>query len=722
MHENFQESLPVTAQSPAAGGHRWKFFRAGGFDQVRLDTGADLLALKDLDPKLWLALSSPVKNIHFPAETLSCLDADHDGHVRIAELLAAIEWCAARLKSLDLLTSKPTALPLAAIDEHSEAGKKVLASARRILANLGTPAAEAINAEAVADPVQIFGKTAFNGDGIITALSTEDALLQAAIQTCGELFGTHTDRSGEPGIDADALNALFAVVRAQREWRLGCPEATGRADLAAPMADLMGKLGGKIDDYFTRCRLTAYDARAVNFVNGSDAELDAIGRTNLSLGSETLSALPLARIESGRPLPLTDGVNPAWAADLAALRAQVITPLLGATPEQLDEAMWQQIKTRAAPLAEWYAGKPAAPAGMPDQALIDQWMRDDVETRLFALIANDLALTDEAAGVEEVRQLVLYVRDLARFAANFVNFSEFYTRQGRATFQCGTLYLDGRSCELVVPVEDVARHATLATLAKLYLVYCECRRGDQKRLVAASMTDGDSDQLLVGRNGVFIDRAGLDWEATIVRLVEHPISLRQAFWAPWRRISRMVSEQLQKLAASKDQAIEKKASAKVAETVAKAPAPVDPKAPPAPFDVAKFAGVFAAIGLAIGAIGTVAASLVGGFIALKWWQMPLAAIGLLLIVSGPSIVVAWFKLRNRTLGPLLDANGWAINARAVINLPFGKSLTQMAKLPENAERALVDPYAEKPSRWRIYLVLLVLLAGALYFLVNLSVK
>ena len=71
--------------------HHWKFFRAGGFDQVRLDTGADLLALNTLDPKLWVALSSPTANIEFPAETLQCLDADHDGHIRIPELLAAID-------------------------------------------------------------------------------------------------------------------------------------------------------------------------------------------------------------------------------------------------------------------------------------------------------------------------------------------------------------------------------------------------------------------------------------------------------------------------------------------------------------------------------------------------------------------------------------------------------------------------------------------------------
>ena len=39
--------------------HRWRFYRAGGVDQVRLDRGADILNLPDLDQKLWVALSAP---------------------------------------------------------------------------------------------------------------------------------------------------------------------------------------------------------------------------------------------------------------------------------------------------------------------------------------------------------------------------------------------------------------------------------------------------------------------------------------------------------------------------------------------------------------------------------------------------------------------------------------------------------------------------------------
>ena len=78
--------------------HTWKFFRAGGFDQVRLDSATELLAIGELDQKLWVALSCPVKGIEFDARTLQLIDSDADGQVRAPELIAAVKWAGERLK------------------------------------------------------------------------------------------------------------------------------------------------------------------------------------------------------------------------------------------------------------------------------------------------------------------------------------------------------------------------------------------------------------------------------------------------------------------------------------------------------------------------------------------------------------------------------------------------------------------------------------------------
>jgi len=199
-------------------------------------------------------------------------------------------------------------------------------------------------------------------------------------------------------------------------------------------------------------------------------------------------------------------------------------------------------------------------------------------------------------------------------------------------------------------------------------------------------------------------------------VIEHPISIRQAFWSPYKQTMKMIGEQIQKLASARAKAATDKAAAGVAAAAEKVASKAPAAAPAPPFDVAKFAGIFAAIGLAVGAIGTAIAAVVTGFLKLNWWQMPLALVGLILLISGPSMIIAWLKLRQRNLGPLLDANGWAVNARARINIPFGGSLTKVAALPEGAERSLQDPFAEKKKRWPYVLAMLVVLGIVLYAL------
>ncbi|MHB1430342.1 MAG: hypothetical protein ACYCVW_16785, partial [Rhodocyclaceae bacterium] len=103
--------------------HRWKFFRAGGFDQPRIDTPEDLLAIGSLDQKLWVALSCPVAGSEFDRRTLGLIDSDGDGHIRAPELIAAAEWAGARLADAAPLAGGP--LPLAAIHADDEAGAAI---------------------------------------------------------------------------------------------------------------------------------------------------------------------------------------------------------------------------------------------------------------------------------------------------------------------------------------------------------------------------------------------------------------------------------------------------------------------------------------------------------------------------------------------------------------------------------------------------------------------
>jgi hypothetical protein len=96
--------------------------------------------------------------------------------------------------------------------------------------------------------------------------------------------------------------------------------------------------------------------------------------------------------------------------------------------------------------------------------------------------------------------------------------------------------------------------------------------------------------------------------------------------------------------------------------------------------------------------------------------MPLGILAVLLAISGPSMLIAWLKLRQRNLGPILDASAWAVNGMVKINVPFGGSLTKLAKLPPGSSRTAEDPYADAPTRWWLWIPLAAVALAAVLWL------
>ena len=690
--------------------HQWRFFRSGGFDQVRLDKIEDWQHLSELDPKLWAALSCPVKGLEFDARTMNYLDTDHDGRVRIVEVKAAVAWALSVLQTPQILLSGAE-LPLSAINTQTEAGQKLYASAKRILQNLGKADTAALTVADTDDLAKIFPADQLNGDGIITVELAASDDVKLLISTLLSLGIQKVDRSGALGVNEEQLNEFVSAGQALVDWReVGSSINTEFADKTAEVYQLVTALDAKVSDFFVRCQLAAYDSNATAALNASAENYAALAGQLLSATGSDSSALPLATVNATGQLPLTQGVHPHWSVALANLHQAVGELWQGKT--SLVQADWAALKALLQPYAEWLSSQPVNQAISLEPELLATLLAKPTLAAAFALMAADLAQQSEAETVLEVDKLVryqAYLRDLLR---NFVNFENFYSLEKPAIFQNGRLYIDGRSCDLCLAVNDGGKHAKLAALSGTYLLYVDCVRqatGEKKSIVAA-MTAGDAGNLMVGRNGVFYDVNGVDWDATVTQIVSNPISIREAFFTPYQRIGRMISDQIQKFAAAKDKDLETKSAAGVggAAKIAEAPAP---KAAPAPFDVAKFAGIFAAIGLAIGAIGTALASVVTSFLGLSWWQMPLALLGIVLFVSGPSMLLAWFKLRARNLAPLLDANGWAVNTNAKLSLSFGTKLTAMATIPTGSSRTLTDPY-ETTSYAKFWLVLVVIISIA----------
>lgn len=679
--------------------HAWRFFRAGGFEQVKLDFGADLLALDQLDQKLWVALACPTHGLHFDTPTLRYVDSDNDGRVRAPELIAALQWAGGLLKDSDELVRGGPALPLAAIAGTTDEGKAVLEAARMILRERGKPDAATISVEDTAETAKVMAQTRFNGDGIIVEDSAESDALKAVIKEILAACGAEVDRSGKPGVNQAKVDLFFAEAAAYVAWRKqpqNDSAITPLGDATAAAAAAVAAVKCKVDDYFARCRLAAFDQRAIAALNREEKEYLAMAAKDLTISSAEIAGFPLARVEVGQPLPLVDGVNPAWAGALATLRVAAVQPLLG-DQASLTEAEWAALQAKLAPFAAWQSGKAGATVEALGLERLEAILASPAKAELAALIAQDQAEAAKVAALTSVDKLIRYHEHLHLLCRNFVNFEDFYDRGTPAIFQAGRLYLDQRCCELVLPVEDAGKHATMAALAGTYLAYCDCvRKGTgEKQQIVAAFTGGDSDNLMVGRNGIFYDRQNRDWDATITKVVENPISVRQAFWAPYKKLVRLIEEQVAKRAAAADAAANTRL-----ESTAAAAATADKAPPAAPKKVD--VGAVAAMGVALGFMMTAFAAIAGyfsGLLKLPFWQVCLAVAGLLLLISGPSMLIAWLKLRKRNLGPILDSNGWAVNARARINVPFGGALTQVAALPPGATVAATDKFGEVPSAW-----------------------
>jgi hypothetical protein len=670
----------------------WKFFRAGGFSQVVLSSGADLMQLDALDQKLWVALACPTTGVEFDKQTLALIDTDKDGRVRAPELIAAVKWACGLLKNPDDLLKGSATLRPAAVNDATPEGKLIVNFARQVL---GKADSAEITLDEASLAAQTFASKPFNGDGVIPADSAEDDATKAVIADIIACLGAVTDASGKPGVNQAQVDQFFADAAAYSDWwrKANGDAAVLPLGLATDAASAAVKaVSAKVDDYFARCKLAAFDPRAVNALNRDEKEYSALGAKDLTSTHADIASLPLAKVAAGAPLPLLQGVNPAWAGPIATLNAAAIKPLLG-DRTSLSELDWLTLTGKLAAFDAWSSSKAGGSVEKIGLPRVREILVSKAKDTITALIAKDKAEEGNSQAVGGLRRLVLFHRDLGKLCRNFVNFSDFYGRRDKAIFQAGTLYLDQRSCDLCLVVDDAAKHATMAGMAGTYLAYCDCTRkgtGDKLQIVAA-FTGGDSDNLLVGRNGIFYDRKGVDWDATITKIVDNPISVRQAFWSPYKKAVKMFEERAAKKAADADA----EANARL-QNASAAPA----IAPKSGFDPS----VIALISVAFGSLAAAAAGLLGFLKGFEPWQIPLIMVAAMLVISTPSMIMAWMKLRKRNLGPILDANGWAVNAKARMNVPFGGALTGVAALPPGSSFAADDQYAEKPAVWPKFLV------------------
>ena len=685
--------------------YNWTFTSVGGTVRVKITSGADIAHLGELDRKLWTVLSCPAKNLEFDQKTLELIDTDHDGNIRVDEVIATAQWLTGVLKDPDQLLTRGTEIPFTNFNEENPEGAKLLSSAKQILKNLHLEK-ESISLEDTADLTKVFADTKFNGDGVITPATPDDEATAALVTTISETIGKAADRSGADGITADHIEAFYTALADYAAWQdAGTKDVFPFGDKTADALAACEALKDKVADYYMRCKLIGFDAATAPAVDVSVEKIGAI-EGNLALAASAIGEEPLAKPVADGVLPL-DAVNPAWKAAVEAMRALV----LDADKKEITEAEWNGILGKFAPYTAWMAEKKGVEVEGLGIDKVRAFLKAGQKDALLKLVEADKALEEEALSIEAVDKLLRLYHNFYDYLNNYVVLADFYDPDRKAIFQAGRLYIDQRSTDLCIRVDGP--NPDISALSGMYILYCACKSEKMGKAmnIAAVLTDGDVDGLRPGKNAVFYDRDGNDWSAVVTSIVDNPLSLRQAFWAPYKKAARWISEKINKTAAEKATKGEGTLSTITQSATEKPAAGAEAATKAAPFDVGKIAGITIAIAAVMGVVTAIVATLKS----LTWWQWIVLIAGLMLVISLPSVFIAWRKLRRRDLGPVLNANGWAINAASYVRGKFAKGMTQIAKFPR---LTAVDPVARRKAAWRrfwIIFVLLLLACGAFLF-------
>ena len=692
--------------------YKWQFDTIGGAARVKLTSGQDIAHLDELDPKMWTVLSCPVKGLEIDEKSLGYVDCDGDGKIRVNDVVATAKWITRAVKNPDVILDGPDSFELDSFNQDDENGLKLYNSAKQILANLGKDG-NVISIADVADRTAIFAQTRFNGDGVITEASADDAEEKAVIAAIVSSFGGVADRSGAVGVNAEMIEKFYVAVEQYLAWRKAAPEVPF-GDATDSVIAAYDALDAKVKDFFVRSRLAAFSPDSTAALDVQTSRIETISAENLTAKTQDIAAYPIARVNGKAEIDLSAPINPAWAAQFNTVIAAAAA---AADKKVLTEEDWNAIGAQFAAYTGWKGAKAGAEVEALGLDALNGFAEQNKKDSLLALVAQDAALAEEAGNIESVSKFLYILRDFYRLLRNFVTLQDFYKKDKdvAAIFQSGRLIIDQRECRFCMNVADMAKHNASAATSGMFLVYCDCttKSNPAKISIVAAVTVGDIGDLIVGKNAVYYDNAGVEWDAVITKVIDNPISIAQSFWSPYRRMAKAVENLITKSAADKDAKMMADATAKINAAPAAVPA-ADAKPVAPPFDIAKFAGIFAAIGMAFGMIGTALSGLVDSMKGMGW-KLSLVFIGIILVISGPAMILAWLKLRRRNIAPLLNANGWAVNAASKISIPFGETLTDAAKFPK---LKIKDPYARKGiapwKKWVISLAAVVAVAAGLW--------
>ncbi len=708
------------------GGFRFQYF--GSTLQLKIENAADLRRIGELDEAHWVATGAPIAAINADPVFLDLVDTDHDGRIGCSELRQAISWLLEHVEDYAGADAGSTALVLAAIRHQSDEGRRIVETAIKILKRLDSTEKSQITLDQVRRTKQEEEGRAVSEAGIVlpeAAQGDAAATLRQFLSDILATVGGDSHPSGSKGVSRKYLDEFLTETESFLCWLA----KTGRVD-GEPVSPVMplgettssayslfSSLRNKMDAYFVLCQSLLLDRRVGEQMQAGSSHLETVDFADPSAVQSLLVKSPLAPPRPDGVLDFGSRINPHYAPRLEDLRKEILLPLLeGAAEKQLTIEQWGRVKECFSPHENWIASKPACRVEGLGAERLREYLNDSQLLRAARELMDQSKTT--AFVLDNVRLLekvILYQAYMLSFANNFVSFPDLYNPKKRALFEMGTLIMDGRHFNLSIRVHNRSQHANIARASNMLVLYVEVGSKEKGKLyeVAVPVTSGSRGILYAGKRGVFHEVDGREMDAFVVEIVENPISLWEAVMAPFQRLARAVTGKIEKITGAAEEKLDAAGSEAVlgvqSAFAKNEPAPQVPAAPSGQV----MGGLLAGGGIALAALGSSAAFVVKTFASLTWQSTLAGILAAVAAVAVPASLVAHLKLRRRDLSAILEASGWAINARMRLTRSQADSFTCVPGYPNGAKGI-------RGRSWWVWALLAAAMAGAVALMVVLG--
>lgn len=524
--------------------------------------------------------------------------------------------------------------------------------------------------------------------------------------------GSATDLNGSAGVNKALLDTFLENARALRAWQQRCENDANSKSLfpfgeaTAARHALYKSLAHPIDSYFQRCRMVALNEILKRKTEEPPCPPDILDDDERT--AAYLAEAPLSRPRAYGVLVLKEDVNPHYEQAVIDLTNTVLAPLLGAdfNGAELYEEQWKTVKQAFEGYERWLDAKSGGQVETLGPDSLQSYLDGDLPQHLSALIDEDLSAGPELAALRDLEYLILLQRWFLDLCNNFVSFPALYTPGKRAMFETGRLVMGGKFFNFNFKLPDVNTHSVAAARSGIYLLYSEVTGAadDQRFFVVTPVTRGSTGDFGVGKRGVLFDLDGQEWDTTVVKVVENPVSIGEAMVSPFKRLGALISSTTEKISTGAEKQLESQITKTTASVetgieagIAAPPAAPAPAAAPAvPAGGARASGtggirdMMLAGGLAVAALGSSFAFIAKTISDMEPWHIGVAlAVGLAIVLI-PTTLVAFFKLRRRNLSAILEASGWAINAPMRLTRGLSQLIVQDPPHPKSFGRVRKD--------------------------------